>query len=829
MSPLRLSFRLLWREWRAGDLRVLALSILVAVAGVTAVGFFTDRVSLALSREANLLLAADLVLVSDHAASPLFAAEAAKRGLRQVPTLSFPSMVLAGAQSQLAEIKAVGPGYPLRGVLRTSAEPFMPDRAAAGIPQPGTVWLEARLLNRLGLKTGARLEIGGAHFTVAAVLTQEPDRAGNLFSIAPRLLMNIADVPATGLIQPGSHVSHRLLLAGEERQLAGYRSWAQPRLGRGERLEGVADARPEVRTLLSRAQRYLGLAALVSLVLAAAAVVMATRRFMQRHLDGCAILRCLGATQAVILRLYLYQFLWLGTLASLLGCAAGYAAQAVLADRLGSLIAAEMPLPSALPALQGVLAGLATLLAFALPALLQLKRVPAMRVLRRELGPQGSGRLGLLPGFALLAALLLWQAGDRELGLYALAGLALLMLLLWLAAALLVRLLRLGAGRVGAGWRFGVNNVFRRGSSSIAQVVAFGAGFMALLLLTLVRAQLLDSWQATVPPDAPNRFVINVQPDQLARLQQFFADRHVAAPAFFPMVRGRLVAVNGRAVSAGDYPDERAKHLVEREFNLSWASRPQEGNRIVAGRWWRAADQGQAVISVEQGIAETLGFRLGDAITFEVAGTALSARILSLRKVEWDSFRANFFVVAIPGLLDGYPASYMTSLYLPPGAESLLADLVEVFPNATVLDVAAIMQQVRTILGRVTQAVQFVFLFSLLSGVMVLYAAVAATRAERVHEAALLRTLGASRSQLLLGQAAEFATLGMLSGLVAAAGASGVGYLLSEYLFHLPYRHNPLVWLAGASAGAAGVAAAALPGVWGILRRPPLETMRELA
>ena len=820
---------MLLRDWRAGELRVLALALIVAVGSVTTVGFFTDRIQQSLGTQANLLLGADLVLASDQPLSEAFAADAARRGLQAARTVAFPSMVLHGAQSQLTEIKAVSPGYPLRGELRVSDRPYAPDRPARAIPPAGHAWVDARLAGQLGVAAGEPLQVGAASLVVGALLTQEPDRAGGFFNIAPRLLMNMADLQQTGLIQAGSRVSYRLLLAGPAPGVEAFRSWAEARLRPGQRLEGVADARPEIRVALERAQQYLGLAAMLSVVLAAVAVALAARRFMQRHLDNCAVMRCLGAAQGLILRLYLLQFLWLGLAASLLGCVLGYFAQGVLAGVLGELVASTLPAPTLLPAVQGMLAGLALLLGFSLPPLLQLRHVPTLRVLRRELGaPRRFSLASYAFGFAALCGLLLWKAGELRLGLYMVGGLTAALLVAALLAWLLMLALVRFQGSFVSSWRYGLANIRRRAGGSVAQVVGFGLGILSLLLLTLVRGDLMESWRTTLPPDAPNRFVINIQPDQLQPLRVFFAQRGMSAPEIFPMVRGRLSAINGRPVSAADYTDDRAKRLVEREFNLSWAQRAQPDSAIVAGRWWGGEERAQQ-LSVEQGIAQTLGIRLGDTLTWDIAGVAVSARVASLRKVAWDSFRVNFFVIASPGMLEQQPASYITSFYLAPEHADVLNEMVRSFPNVTVIDVAAVMQQVRSIMERVAGAVEFVFLFTLASGLMVLYAAIAATRDERVYEAAILRTLGASRRQLLLGQFAEFAGIGLLAGLVAALGASAMGYVLSVRVFHLPYALNPWLWLIGVAAGGLGVAFAGMLGTRSILRQPPLAVIRRTA
>lgn len=819
MNTLSLALRLLRRDWRAGELRVLVLALVIAVGGVTSVGFFTDRVNRALVRQAGFLIGGDLALVSDHPPAAVFAQEAQQRGLAHNSVLTFPSMVQGGGRMHLADIRAVSPGYPLRGKIEVDG------RETQAIPSPGTVWPAPRLMRQLGLKPGDTVTVGERRLTVAAALTREPDQAGSLFNIAPRLMMNHADLPATGLLQVGSRVGWRLSLAGEEDAVAAYRAWAAPRLARGERLESVADARPEIRAALTRAERFLGLAALTGLVLAAVVVALAARRFLARHLDGCAVMRCLGASQSLILRLYLAQFMLLGLVASLAGCGVGYAAQHFLAQHLGRLLAMELPAVSALPAFQGIVAGMVVLLAFILPPLLQLKKIPALRVLRREIGVNGNSGLAALLGVAAIATLVVVQAGDAKLGGIILMGLALTVVAAVGLSYGLTRLLATLRGG-GGGWRIGIANLHRRSGGSAVQAAAFSVGIMVMLLLTVVRNDLLESWQAALPHDAPNRFVINIQPDQAAPLRFFFRQHGMAGTALFPMVRARLTAIGDKPASAADYPDDdRAQRLIEREFNLSWAQEMPSDNRLVAGKWW-GKEKPEPQLSLEEGIAKTLGIRLGDVLTFEVAGTPFHAPVTNLRKVDWDSFRVNFFVIAAPGLLEEFPTSHITSFYLPAGREALLDEMVRAFPNFTVIDVAAVMNEVRRIMEQLAGALTFVFLFTWAMGFVILFAAIAATNYERVREAALMRALGANRRTIRAGQFAEFAGIGLVAGVVAVLGACGLEWSLSARIFHLPYTFN--AWLLLAPPGTALLVG--INGLFGCrrsLNHPPLAVLRE--
>ena len=827
---LQLALRLFRRDWRAGELTLLAAALVIAVGSLTTVGMFTDRVQLALTQQSNQLLGADLSIVSDRPFADEFADEARVRGLAVTRSLRFPSMVARGDDNLLVDVKAVAAGYPLRGELRIADELFGADRLAGAVPEAGTAWLDERALTRLNLKAGDVVSVGKLRLRVAALVTQEPDSSIGFINSLPRLLLNETDIAASGLIQTGSRVRYRLYVAGADVAIEAYRTWAQTRIGAGQSIEGIRDARPEIRSALERAERYLGLAALLSVVLAAVAIALAARRFLARHLDGCAVMRCLGARQTEIVRLYLLHFTLLGIFASAAGCALGYAAQMVLASWLGDLIAVALPWPGMSAVWRGLAAGVLLLLGFALPPLVSLGQVSTLRVLRRELGmPRGWGAAGYLFGLVVICALVLWKAQDLKLGLIVLGG--------FLAAAVISALLVLAALRAlrklrsegGVGWRHGVANLRRHALGTTIQVVSLALGIMALLTLTLVRGDLLQSWQATLRTDAPNRFIINIQPEQKQPLGTFFAARSIAQPVLFPMVRGRLVAINGRTVSSNDYVEDRAKRLIDREFNLSWADEPQNDNRIVAGRWWKAGDANAEQLSVEDGIAQTLGIRMGDRLTYDVAGNQFVATVTSLRKVDWDSFKVNFFVIAPPRLLQGHPVSYITSLYVPPGQVATLNALVREFPNLVMVDIAQIMAQVQKMMDQVSNAVRFVFLFTLAAGLVVLYAAIASTRDEREYEAAVMRTLGASRRQIAAVQLAEFALMGALAGLLAAAGASALGYALAHNVLNVPYIGNPWIWPLGMAGGAVGIAIAGMLGARRVLAAPPLQSLRNAA
>jgi len=819
---------MLLRDWRAGELRVLALALLIAVASVTSVAFFADRVWQALTREANQMIGADVLLLSDHPFAPELGKEAARLGLARVDGVSFVSMARAGDTAQLAGVKAVSAGYPLRGKLRIAPRLNAEDAETDAIPPPGTVWLDERLSAALGVAVGDQLELGNTRFRVGAVLTLEPDRGVSFFNIAPRLLMRLDDLPATGLIQTGSRASYQLYVAGARGPSAAFAVWAQARLGAGQRIESLGNARPELRAGLDRAQQFLGLSAMLAVILAAVAIALSTRRYTQRHLDGYAVMRCFGALQGRLFALFSWEFVLLGLAACSAGCVLGYAGQAVIALWLTDFVAASLPQPGWYPVLQGFAAGLLLLLGFALPPLLQLKNVPAIRVIRREVGaPRQSALAAYALGLAALAALLLWQAGEFKLGITVFGGFVAAFLAFWLASLGTLRLFAL-LGRAGSvSWRYGLANLRRRSRGNAVQIVALALGLTVLLLLTFIRGDLLESWRAKLPQDAPNRFVVNIQPDQVKPLAQFLAQRGVAQPTSFPMVRARLTAINGRAVGAADYADERARRQIEREFNLSFMQTMPAGNTVTEGRWFTREDYVQGAVSVETWIAERLGIRLGDRLTFNGGGASVTVPVTSVRKLDWDSMRPNFFFVTTPGALKQFPVSYMSTFRLP-GADALFgARLSQAFPNLTVIDVSTIMRQVNGVLDQVIRAVEFVFLFALVAGVLVLYAALLSTQDERLQEAALMRALGASRAQVAAAQRAEFLALGLVAGVLAAAGASAIGYVLAERVFQFPWQFNPVIWLAGPLAGLACVTLNAWLGGRAALNHAPMLALRE--
>ncbi len=821
MNLLHLSLNLLRRDWRAGEWRVLLLALVLAVGSLATVGLFADRVRQALQQQAQSLIGADLRITSSRPFPVQYREMAQKRGLRVVQSRIFPSMVSHLEQVLLSEIQAVEPGYPLRGKIEIDDGS---EHVAQAIPSHGTVWADERLLRKLDLKVGDEVGIGVQRFTVAARIVKDIDQSIGFSSLAPSVLMNEADLAATELLQEGSRISYRMMIAGDAKQVKALRAALEDKLSGNEKMEDVRDARPEIRIALERAEHFLGLAALTAAILAGAAIALAARRFVLRHLDGCAVMRCLGAQQGQVLRLFLYQFILLGMVSVVLGGLLGYITQAGMVESVASMREADLPQPGAMPLLKAAASGFALLLGFAFLPLLQLRNVTPLRVLRREMGsPEISG--WLIFGFALLvlSGLFLWHAGSLELGFAVLGGLLAGLLAFGGLAWVLLHGLARHANFFQSHWRHAFNNLARHGRSAAVQVVALSLGGMALLLLTLVRADLLQGWQGKLPPDTPNRFLVNIQPDQIQPVQDFLARQALPPPELQPMVRGRLVAINERSISGKDYPEPRARSLVEREFNLSYMEQMPAWNELVSGKWWKTGQGGE--LSVEEGIAQTLGIHLGDMLTYDVAGSRFSARVTSLRKVQWDSMKVNFFVITTPELLRDFPANYLSSFYLPPDKARVGDELVRLFPNILLIDTGAMITQVRDIMDQIAQTVSAVFLFTLLTGLAVLYAALLATQDERSHEAAILRTLGADSRYLRQLHLSEFAVLGGLSGFFAAAGAVLLGWVLAYFVLEIPWQASVAIWFIGCGGGMAVVMLAGWLATRQLVLRPPLRIL----
>ncbi len=836
-----LGLRNLWRDLRAGELRLIIVAVLLAVAALSSVGFFADRLQAGLQRDARQLLGGDVVVVSDNPAPAVFVQQAQQQGLQTVATASFPTMARAaqeqGGASRLVALKSVDPGYPLRGVLHLNQGPGQPDLEVRAIPERGHAWVDAPLLEALGLKLGDRLLLGDASFHISHIIAIEPDRGAGFMSFAPRVMINSADLPATRLVQPASRITYRLAVAaqadagrGAQRAAQDYLGWAQEMAKslHGVRVESLESGRPEMRQTLDRAEKFLSLVALLSALLSAVAVALAARAFANSHLDASAMLRVLGQSQRRIALAYVVEFVSIALAASAAGVLLGWAVHHVFVWLLAGLVESALPAASLWPALFGMGMGLTLLLAFGLPPVLQLAQVPPLRVMRRDLGAlKPASWLVLGVGVTGFAALLMVASRDIKLGLIAVGGFAVAVLLFAGLAWLAVKLLRQVVNEATAPrWLvMATRQVSAKPVYAVVQVSSLAVGLLALVLLVLLRTDLIASWRKATPANAPDRFVINVQPDQAQDFQAALKKAGVHSYDWYPMIRGRLIAVNGKAVSPDDYEEDRAKRLVDREFNISTAETMPDHNQIVGGRW-QAGEQG--AISMEEGIAKTLGLELGDTLRFDIGGEQSEARITSLRKVDWSSMRANFFVIYPVQHLDNVAVTYLAA-YRAPDIKGFDNALVNEFPNITNVDLSSTLAQVQQVMDQVIRAVEFLFGFTLVAGLVVLFASVTGTREERAREYAIMRAVGARSGLLQQVQSAELAGVGLMAGFLASCVALAVGWALARWVFD--FEWNVLWWvpLVGALAGAL---LAWLAGWWAlreVVSRPVMITLRQAA
>ncbi len=842
---LQLGWRNLWRDFRSGELNLLLVSVVLAVAALSAVGFFADRLQAGLWRDARQLLGGDAVVVSDKVTPDGFIQKAKALGLTTQTTVNFPSMARAddaqGGDTKLVALKSVSEGYPLRGNMSLFKSDLNDPKTASDevqltreVPKPGTVWVDPALLESLNLHLGDRLWLGDKDFLIAALIHREPDRGANFMNFAPRVMLHQLDVAATGLVQPASRISYRMAVAGAEdqRNVKLFLDWARDQVQlpevRGVQIESMESGRPEMRQTLDRAEKFLNLVALLAALLCAVAVALASRTFAARHLDGCALLRVLGQSQRTLSLAYGFEFVTAGLFASLLGLAVGFGIHHAFVWLLAGLVDAQLPPSSGAPVVLGLGMGLTLLIAFGLPPVLQLAKVPAIRVIRRDMGGLQPASIGVLVmGLLGFAAALMWASRDVKLGLMTVGGFAMATLFFAAITWVMLKLLRRWVpGQTTPRWLLlATRQVMARPAYAVVQVSALSVGLLALVLLVLLRTDLISSWRKATPVNTPDRFVINVQPDQTAAFQTALSQAGVTAYDWYPMIRGRLVAINDKTVSPEDFSEDRAKRLVDREFNLSARAVKPEHNAVVQGKW--KEDEKDAV-SVEAGIAQTLGLKLGDRMRFDVGGVLSEGRITSIRKVDWGSMRANFFVMYPVDQLPDVPLSYMAA-FKTPDQKSFERNLLQQFPNITSVDMRATLTQVQKVLDQVIRAVEFLFAFTLLAGLLVLMAAVTSTREERKREFAIMRALGATGRLLSQVQTAELMGVGLLAGFLASSVAVGVGWGLARFVFEFDWTASLWVPLVGALTGAL---LAWVAGWWGlseVLRQPVSQTLRQAA
>lgn len=824
----RLGVRLAWRDWRSGELGILLAALVVAVASSASIHLLGDRVTRTLTARAAEFIAGDLAVRSHHTLDETWITQSQELGLRHTQALEFSSVLMENDEILLVGVKAVSSGYPLRGQVKSSSGDGAPEVSASGTPEPGTVWVESRVLGTLGLAVGSEVTLGQTKLRIARILTHEPDRRGDLYSLSPRVLMNLEDVAASGIVQPGSHLHHYAMFAGPEDGIRRFKAWLKPRLRPGTHILDVHEDRPEMGTALNRAQRYLGMSTVMVVVIAGVAIALSARRYTERHFDTTAMLRCLGARRRDIWIVYGTVFLGVGMFGALLGAFLGYLAQEGLAWLFAHILPHYLLAPGPEGLLLAAATGLWILAGFALPPLLRLQRMAPLRVLRRDLTPYPSSAW-IVYGLAFLVlAVLLWRyTGDVGLIAAILGGMALTLLFYLVVARLLLHWVRHWARSRALCWRLGVHNLLRRPNLAVAQILGFGLAISAMLVSGIVRTELMFEWKRQLPEDAPNYFALNLQESEVAKFREFLAQESIAASTLYPIVRGRLLQVDGRDVRTLAPRDSQAEAAIDRELSLTWSGKLPADNRITAGRWWSSSIPNR--VSVEEKLAHQLKIKVGSRLRFQVAGTTVDAAVESLRSVRWDSLTPNFFMMFSPGSLADQPRTYLTSFYLAPERNAVLHRMIKTFPAITLLDVNSLLRQFQSILQQVTLAVEFVLAFALVAGFTVLFAAVRTTSEERIQEDALLRSMGASRRLLRLIQWIEFSVLGTVAGLFAAASAEVIGMLVFSRVMDLEAHFHPVIWIATPALGMLVIGIAGWWCVRKVVAASPLQVLREVS
>ena len=828
------ALRMLLRTWRGGQLGLIIWSLVLAVAVVSSVSLLAERIERALTAESSAFLAADRVVRSGRATNPEWVAAAEQQQVQTANVLSFASMVYHQDDMHLASIKAVDNTYPLKGKLRRTTTPFTADtnliESVDFGPAMGEAWVDARLLPLLNIELGDQIELGDIRLKATQVVVEEPD--GSSFgAFGARVLMNTADLPAAGIIVPGSRVTYRYLLAEGASGTQGFRdymAWLKPQLDVHERLITPNEAQASIASTMDKGRRFLLLAGSIGVVLAGIALALASYHFAAGQTQQVALLKSWGISASAVRSLYLQQSLWLGVGGSVLGLLVGYGFHELLISVVREWLPISLPMAGIRPWITGMATGLLCLGGFTLPALWHLPAQSPLAVLRQDVqvAPVSSVVRGLF-GVSAVAGLLFWYSNSFYLSLAILAGFALTAAATLVIGLLLLRLGKTYGQKLGSIWRLASSNLWRRKSQSIIQMVGFSGAIALLMIMTVVRTSLIDEWRWQLADDAPNHFLLNVAPYELDGVRDLVTDQNLQTAGWYSMVRGRMTEVNSLPITE----TQRDSHeSFRRELNLSWTTELPEGNKLTEGKWWDELDLSGdiAPVSLEDELAGELGLTIGDQLTFSVGGLIFKAQVTSTRSLNWDNMTPNFYFLFPEGLLEDYPRTHMTSLYIPAQQKLLVNDLLRAYPTVQVIELDKIIDRIRTIVGQVTSGLEVMTMLILACGVLVMFAAVSLSMAERLQESAILRTLGSSRRLILGIQLVEFSVLGLMAGLLAAMGAEVAVALLQRFMFDLPFALHPWLWLVGPLAGAVLVGTLGLGYSRKAVVQPPLEVLKSL-
>lgn len=818
-----LSLRLLISEIKAGKMTVILLALILAVTSATIISVFSQRLNSAMLNKSTELLGADLRLKSREAIAGDWYQQAQALGLQTATTLEFPSVVLFNDDMALAAVKAVDNGYPLKGTLTTANSVAGQDKG----PQQGQIWLESRLLALLNAQIGDEVEVGAIKLKVAEVITHESDRSGNFYSLSPRLMMHLDDVAAAKLVQPGSRVSWRMLMAGDALALTQFQQQIEPLLLSHQKFESLTDNNQALAESLKKARSYLSLAAMLAIILAGIAIAMAAQDYARQHFDSSALLRTLGASRSYVTRLYLYQLVYLSLIATALGLLLGYFGQQILSGILASTFSQTLPAANLSAWFIASLTAPITLLGFALPPLLQLGRVSPLRVLRRELEPMAWNSWAIYGlGLLMMATLSYWFSQNLIMTVIViLAGFITLLVLLFFLQFILYLLNRfMPLAKMSLSLRFAWMQINRDRYRTSIQVLAFGLTMMVMLIIAIVRNDLLQDWQNSLPQDSANFFAMNIQNYEVEEYQQTLTAAGFTTSKAYPMVPGRLTTINGTAVK--DDPVYEKDPALQRDLVLSGGEDLPTGNDIVKGQWFNENDT--LSVSLAESLATRLQLDLGDRLEFDVAGQKVKVTISSLRKVDWGSLKPNFYVLFSADVVEQLPLNYLTSFYVPEELNASLTQVIREYPGITLLDMSQVLVQVQSILAQVTLAIEYLLILVLIAGFLVLLAALRSSLDERLQQGAVLRTLGAKRQQLRKMQWFEFLLIGALAGIIATAGAEIICWLLYQRLFEIPYPWHLAYWFWLPAVAALLIATLAVRNLTPVIKQAPLVILRRL-
>ena len=837
-----LSLRMLIRTWRGGELGLILWSLILAVAVVTSVSLLAERIEKALTQESSSFLAADLLVRSSKEAPIEWVDEAARLNVSTAKTIGFASIVFFGDELHLASIKAVQSNYPLRGEIKRSTTPFTRDPSLIESvnygPSKGEVWVDARLLPLLSIQLGDVIELGDISLKVSQILVEEPDGSSYSF-LGARVLMNYADIPASGIIQPGSRVTYRYLMAAnDQRTFADYRAWLEPQLDVHDRLITPDQAQASIADTMDKGRRFLLLAGSIGVVLASIALALASHHFASGQTKTVALLKSWGVPASRVRRLYFQQSLWMGLFGSLLGLAMGFLFHHLLLAIVSEWLPIELPTAGFRPWITGAATGLLCLVGFTLPALWHLPSQSPLAVLRQDiiLKPLSSA-VRVILGVLAIAGLLFWYSNNIYLTLAILIGFGATALASVIAGLSLLRVAMNYGQRMGSVWRLALTNLWRRRSQSLIQMVGFSGAIALLMIMVVVRTSLIDQWQFQLAEDAPNHFLVNVAPYELDDVRQLVDDNQLETAGWYAMVRGRMTAINNELISEAQKDNHES---FRRELNLSWTTELPEGNKVAQGQWWdtdmlsefsaKTNAQGQRIapVSLEDELAGELGLELGDRITFSVGGLVFEAEMIGTRTLNWDNMTPNFYFLFPEGMLEEYPRTSMTSLYIPAEKKLLVNDILRSFPTVQVIELDKIIDRIRTIVSQVTRGLEVMTLLILGCGILVMFSAVSLSMSERLQESAILRTLGSSRRLILGIQLIEFSTLGVMAGLLASAGAELSVAMLQRFMFDLPFSMHLWLWYTGPIVGGLLVGLLGVGYSRKVVIQPPLEVLRSL-